>query len=249
MDTFSLLQVSLDQMIDRGALEDASDAARSIARADCTVIHRNLFGIVVSGLERNEALAFQAALQQRNFPTDLVADRELPVLHEPYTIQRIEIGKNSLSFTDSMGREHPRTIEDLVFLAGGFLTQNKMKSALVVGTGDTPYEYSSAQQPRLERQQHIEEVPEFRLDFFFWSSPNRFRTSVSAESTMFFHGRPLRLRDTALLLGAMMDLRELLPPERVGAGLKRSDTQTAYPSLKRYEEEIRWHFHRLKARA
>ena len=66
---------------------------------------------------------------------------------------------------------------------------------------------------------------------------------------MFFHGRPLRLRDTALLLGAMMDLRELLPPERVAAGLKRSDTQTAYPSLKRYEEEIRWHFHRLTPRA
>jgi hypothetical protein len=68
---------------------------------------------------------------------------------------------------------------------------------------------------------------------------------LSAENTMFFRNRPLRLRDTAQLLGAMMDLRELLPSERVGAGLKRSDTNNFYPSLKSYEEEIRWHFYRL----
>jgi hypothetical protein len=45
-----------------------------------------------------------------------------------------------------------------------------------------------------------------------------------------------------------MDLQELLPPERVGAGLRRSDTKTFYPSLRSYEEEIRWHFHRLAPR-
>jgi hypothetical protein len=247
MSTFSLLQVSLDQTIDRETLEDASDAVPSVARADCAGMQRELFGILISGLPLEEANAFQVALKQRGFATEVVADREIPVLHEAFTIQRINFKKDTLVFTDTMGREQSRPREDLVFVAGGFLTQTKTKSVLVMESDSA--RGPQARQPRLEKQHRFEVVPEFRLDFFFWSSPNRLRASVSAESMMFFHDRPLRLRDTTLLLGAMMDLQELLPPQRVGAGLKRTNTENFYPSLRSYEEEIRWHFHRLKSQA
>lgn len=248
MSTYSLLQVSLDQTIDRESLEEASVAVPSVARADCAHLQRDLFGIVVSNLPLEEARAFQAELKLRGFPTDVVADHELPVLHDPFTIQRIEIKDKALLFTDTMGRQQTRVLDDLVFVAGGFLTQSKMKSVMVMESS-SPARLHSFQDPaHLERRHRIQDMPEFRLDFFFWSAPNRLRTSVSAESTMFFQNHPLRLRDTALLLGAMMDLRELLPPDRVGAGLKRSDTSNFYPSLRSYEEEIRWHFHRLTPR-
>ena len=250
MSTYSLLQISLDQTIDRESLEEASVVIPSVARADCAHLQRDLFGIVVSNLPLEEAKAFQAELKRRGLPTDVVADDELPVLHEPFTIQRIEIREKALIFTDSMGREQSRTLDDLVFVAGGFLTKSTTKSTIGPEVGmlsprpnSSPYSL-----PRAERRYFQEDMPEFRLDFFFGSAPNRLRASVSAESTMFFQGRPLRLRDTALLLGAMMDLQELLPPERVSAGLKRSDMKTFYPSLRSYEEEIRWHFHRLVSR-
>lgn len=247
MSGYSLLQVSLDQTISREALEEASDAVPSIARADCEFMQRDLFGIVVSGLPLEEANAFQLALKQRGFPTEVVADQEIPVLHEPFTIQRVGLKKDVVAFTDTMGRLQTRPLEDLVFVAGGFLTQTKSKSVLVMESDSA--RGPQARQPRLEQQHRFEEVPEFRLDFFFWSAPNRLRASVSAESVMFFHERPLRLRDSVLLSGAMMDLQELLPPERLGSGLKRTDTNNFYPSLRSYEEEIRWHFHRLKSRA
>ena len=60
--TYSLLQVSLDQTIDRQSLEAASDTVSSVARADCAFILRDLFGIVVSGLSLGDARAFQIAL-------------------------------------------------------------------------------------------------------------------------------------------------------------------------------------------
>ncbi|MEO5916613.1 MAG: hypothetical protein ABIS50_20425 [Luteolibacter sp.] len=249
MSTFSLLQVSLDQTIDRESLEEASDAAPSVARADCAGMQRDLFGIVVSGLSFEEATAFQAALKLQGFATDVVADSEIPVLHEAFTIQRIDLAKDALIFTDTIGREQSRPLEELVFIAGGFLTQRKSKTEWKMGVRHISSSNGSLDIPTPERQHKEENVPEFRLDFFFSSSPNRLRASVSADSMMFFRGRPLRLRDTALLLGAMMDLQEILPPDRVGAGLKRSDTKNAYPSLRSYEEEIRWHFHRLKSRA
>ncbi len=164
-----------------------------------------------------------------------------------FTIQRIEILDKALLLTDAMGRQQTRTLEDLVFVAGGFLTKSTTKSMTGPELGmlsprpnSSPYSL-----PRPERRYFQEDVQVFRIDLFFWSSPNRLSASLSAESTMFFRDRPLRLRDTALLLGAMMDLRELLPPERVGAGLKRPDTKNFYPSLRSYEEEIRWHFYRL----
>jgi hypothetical protein len=235
MATYSLLQVSLDQTIDRDALEDASVVVPSVARADCASMQRDLFGVLVSHLPLEEARIFQAELKRRGFPTDVVADHDLPTLHEAFTIQRIELQGNVLCFTDTVGRVQTRPREGLVFVAGGFLTQNRIKHSLIA-MGDAD----------MDRPEQQTSSPEFRLDFFFWSAPHRLRASISAESMMFFQQRPMRLRDTALLLGAMMDLQELLPRERVGAGLRRPDTKIFYPSLKSYEEEIRWHFYRLK---
>lgn len=246
MATFSLLQESLAGKISREALEDASASVRSVARADCARMSQDLFGIVVSGLPLEEATAFQTALQQHGFPTRVVADAEIPLLHEAFTIQRIHISENGLTFTDTMGRETNRPLADLVFIAGGFLSREKVTSKMMLRARD-PWEQYSSPLPRLESRKVEEEFPEFRLDFFFTTVPHRLRATVSAESMMFFHGRPLRTRDTALLLGAMMDLRELLPSDRIGEGLKQPDTRTYYPSLKSYEEEIRWHFHGFKS--
>lgn len=236
MVTYSLLQVSLDQTISRQKLEEAACAAPSIARADCAQMQRSLFGILVSHLPLQEAIAFQAELKRLGFPTEVIADHDLPTLHEAFTVQRIEIHDHVLSFTDTLGRVQTRPKEGLVFIAGGFLTQSKIKHSLVaMGDAET------------DRAEHQSIVPEFRLDFFFWSAPHRLRASISAENTMFFQKRPVRLRDTALLLGAMMDLQELLPPERISDGIRRADTKIFYPSIKSYETEIRWHFYRLKS--
>lgn len=248
MSTFSLLQISLDQTIDRESLEEASIAVPSVARADCAGMQRDLFGIVISGLPLEEAIAFQGALRSRGFETELVEDDEMPKLHEAFAIQRINFKEATLVFVDTMGREQSRPRQELVFIAGGFLTQRKTKTEWKMGTRSVGSNGGSFDVPSPEKHRKEEAVPEFRLDFFFSAPPFRLRASVSAESMMFFHDRPLRLRDTALLLGAMMDVRELLPSERVGSGLKRTDTKNAYPSLRCYEEEIRWHFHQLKSR-
>ncbi len=245
MATFSLLQESLASKISREALEEASTCVPSVARADCARMCQDLFGIVVSGLPYEEAEAFQAALKQQGLATHVVADADIPLLHEAFTIQRINISETALTFTDAMGRESNRSFEDLVFIAGGFLSREKMISKLMLHSRDI-WERESGHFPRLESRKVTEELAEFRLDFFFTTAPHRLRATVSADCMMFFRDRPLRLRDNALLFGAMMDLCELLPPERISEGLKQPDTRTYYPSLKSYEEEIRWHFHRFK---
>lgn len=249
MSSYSLLQISLDQSIDRESLEDASVAVRLIARGDCARLHRELFGILISGLGRPEAEAFQAGLKRRNFPTQVVADEELSQLHEPFTVQRFEVKGEVLLFTDFMGRIQTRPLTDLVFLAGGFLKHLEFKSDWELQVSPSKSMRGGAPSLNIEKHSWEEDKLEFHLDFFFWTAPNRLRLALSGNNAIFYQGQPLRLRNTDGLLRMMADLLTLLPKERVGTGLKRHDAEPFYPDAHCYEEEIRWHFLRLKASA
>ncbi len=219
----------------------------SVARADCARLQRELFGIVVSGLSRDEALAFQAELKARDFPTELVADRKLPMLHDSFQIQRIERRDEVLILTDSMGRAQTRPIAELVFIAAGFLKQTRFKTEWHQRFEPGNGQYSV---PKFvtDRKLREETEMEFRLDFFFWTTPNRLHAALGKETAIFHRGNPLRLRDT-LGLRALTDIMAgLLPPERLNAYLREPDVRPLYPGITCYEEEIRWHFHRLKPR-
>ncbi len=243
MATYSLLQVSLAQTIDRQSLEDASVVIPSVAKADCAKLQRELFGILVSGLEADEARLFQIELHHRNFPTELVADHDLPRLHEPFTFQRLEVSGDVLNFTDSMGHTRMRKMSDLVFLAGGFLVELEMrveKSLKLKTSGKGSYPGYV-----LHRKTEMKTVPKFILDFFFSNEPHRLQAKIIPENVVFHQGIPLRLKYPEQIVAAMAQLRLLLPRDRLNSGLLRNDAAAAYPNFESYEEEIRWKFYRL----
>lgn len=243
MSGYSLLQQSLDQTIDRETLEEASVVARSVARTDCAKMQRELFGILVSNLEKEEAMAFQTELKRVGFPTELVADDDLPILHDKFTVQRVEVQGENLLFTDSMGRLHLRPLKDLVFLAGGHVDRITFKESDVLKID------FDGRAPRLvsERKTRDEKTTEFLLDFFFWTSPNRFRLSLTEGTTIFHEGQPLRLRQKDEIRLMKANLLRLLPPQRVSRGMETLSDDAFYPNSVCYEEEIRWHFHQLKS--
>lgn len=249
METFSLLLKSLDQTITRGMLEEASDAAHSVARADCPRLLRENSGILVSRLPRDEAHAFQAALAGRGFETEIVADAALPVLHETYQIQRVETREEALVLTDSLGRERVRPPTDLVFLAAGFLNRIEFKTEWRqnIETAQRS-QYGPPMQKLVSKIEHVEETEQiFRMDFFFWAEPNRFHLPLSHETSIFHQGAPIRMKLRGAIELMMSDLAKLLPPERLNRPMRDPLQPRVYPSLASYENEIRWHFHRLKA--
>ena len=249
METFSLLLKSLDQTITRESLEEASDSAASVARADCPRLLRENSGILVSYLPSEEAHAFQAALACRGYETEVVADAALPVLHETYQIQRVETRDEVLVLTDSMGRERIRPFTDLVFLAAGFLNRIEFKSEWRQ-TIETPKRshYGPPMQKLVSKIEHVEETEQvFRMDFFFWAEPNRFHLLLTNETSIFHQGTPIRMKLRAAIERMMSDLAKLLPPERLNRPMREPAVPRVYPSLTSYENEIRWHFHRLKS--
>lgn len=249
METYSLLQESLDQTIGLTALEEASDAVRSVARADCIRLLREKSGIFMSNMDRDEALAFQAALKAHHFSTSVVADRDLPVLHESFQIQRIDLKDEVLVLTDSMGRVRTRPLTDLVFLASGYINRIMCKTEWHQHLDFSRAEGRGGGMPRLvnEREYREENELEFRLDFFFWAEPNRLHAALASETAIFFQGRPVRLKTVDALNGLLSSMGNLLPPERLNSGLRVPESCGVYPGFQSYEKEIRWHFHRLKS--
>lgn len=248
METFSLLQKSLDQTIDRPSLEDASDAVPSVARADCARLHRELNGILISGLSRTEALAFQTSLAGKGFSTELVADERLPHLHESFQVQRISRQNDTLVLIDSMGRIQSRQLNDLVFLAAGYLKRIEFKTTwnqhLDFGGGRSD-RHGGMPRYVTEREFTEETELEFRIDFFFWSSPNRLHLALGNENAIFHENLPLRIKNDTAIKSLMASLSSLLPKDRLNACMRDPSVARIYPNLQSYEKEIRWHFHRI----
>lgn len=248
MQTFSLLQLSLDQRIDRRELEDASLALTSLSRPDCAMLHRQLSGVVVTNLPEDEALAFQAELARRDFPTRLVPDGGLPLLSESFQIQRIELRDGNLVFTDSMSHSRIRPVDDLEFLAAGVVSRLHFKSAWNQHL-DYGIESTGAARLVTEHELYEESEPEFRLDFFFRTSPVRQHASACAVSTILHQDTLLRLSDTEGLRNLATTMAALLPSGRVSSYFRNPADHPPYRTLRNYQNEIRWHLHGLETRA
>lgn len=247
MPTYSLLQESLDQVIGLEALEEASDSIRSIVRADCAAMRRDFYGVVVAGLPHQEAFAFQSALARRGYGTKVVDDAEVPVLHQAMRVQRADLADGKLSFTSAMGRTEVREVKELVFVAAGFIQDQRW-----VTKGEMIWEPVRFSRDGLhvdlkyDREEGVGVFPMFQMDFFFWSMPNRVQVTVTENSVGFFQGELLRLKKPEGMVALMRKVAMLMLRERMNTGMDRGDSSAGYPSVHAYEEEIRWHFHRLK---
>lgn len=245
MNTFSLLQLSLDQTIDRRDFEDASLAVTSVSRPDCAMLHRQLYGIVISNLPEDEALAFQGELSRRDFPTRMVPDEELPLLPDSFHIQRIELKEEDLVFTDSLGHSRTRPLAELEFLAAGMVSRLRFKSEWNQHL-DSGIEMTGAPKLVTEHELYEESEMEFRLDFFFSTSPERQHASASAESTIHCGDTILRLRDMNGLCGLATAMADLLPEERRNSFFRDPASHAPYRTLRNYQNEIRWYLHGLE---
>ncbi len=243
----SLLLHSLEPKPTRQELEEISAKVPSIARADCAQILNDWFGIVTSGLPFDDARSFQDALRAKGIATDVVADLDIPALHPDFRCQRIDLDASSITLTTAMNRRQVRGRSELVFVAAGFVERERMtaKSELQIEThgGSRTYDV-----PVVKNVWSFEEKTYFRIDLFFTNDPHRVSLEIEKDTVMFHGEHPLRMKNTTGLTVLMCDLQTLIPPDRTNRGLRELSTETLYPSMHAYEEELRWAFYRLGAK-
>jgi hypothetical protein len=245
---YALLHLSLDQAIRREDLEEASVVAPSVARADCALLHRELFGIVVRNLEHEEALALQAALRARNFPTEVVEQSALPVLPPPKRSQTLELTEAGVVVTDVYGDDQLYAKEQFVFAAAGHVLRlanrpfQKLETVQrYVGQGHFRQTFEMVTDRRLE------DVPEFRVELFFSREPYRLQWILDGDGVLRANAEIFRLRERQELNVLLAALGHCLPSDRVNLGIRRgtASEELVYPSVRAFEEEIVWSFYRL----
>lgn len=246
---YSLLLHALDPKPTRQELEEISANVPSVARADCTYLLNDWFGIVASGLPLEEAQAFQAGLRGKGIASDVVEDREIPSLHHDFRCQRIDLHGSAITLTTAMNRRQDRDKAELVFVAAGFVNREKSSSTIVT---DTELRWTADFVPYTTKvtrsAMKFEEKRYFRIDLFFSAEPHRVSLEIDKETVCLFGDRPIRLKNTTELLVLLVDLQSLLPPERMNSTLRDLALDRIHPTMHAYEEEIRWAFYRLGAK-
>jgi hypothetical protein len=243
--SYALLQLSLDQTISRQDMEAASMAAPSVARADCALLQRELFGIVVGNLPYEDAVALQAALRARNFPTELVEQSALPALPPAKRETGLKVTDAGLVLVDVYGGEQLYPREKCAFAAAGHILRLRQRVAgqhqEVVSRG------RYGQHTQTVTDYRLQDVPEFRLEMFFSIEPYRLQWVLDPDNTLNVNGRPISFRNQGSLDALFKQLATLFPVERVNLGIQKlsSGDYLVYPSVRAFEEEIVWKFYRL----
>jgi hypothetical protein len=244
----SLLLHSLEPKPDRKALEEITVDVASIARADAAGILRGWFGIVSSGLSLEDAQAFQAGLRTLGCETDIVLDGDVPSLHHDFRCHLIELTGESIILATAMNRRQERGRGEFVFAAAGIVERERAVSDYEMQTQVRYFEGGAYTTQVPTRVSKTVEKDYFRIDLFFSNEPHRISLEMDDMSVITYGGRPIRMKNRTELTVLMADLNSLLPPDRMNRGLRELSTETLYPSLQTYEEEIRWAFHRLGAK-
>lgn len=247
---YALLQRSLEQTITREAMEEASTAAPMVARGDCARLQRELFGIVVRRLDEESARSFQGALRQYGFETDLVPEDELFSLPGSFGAAALRIEAGSLVFADVYGRERSVPAAECAFAAAGRVGIERTKRTVTLEREIRSYgRYGmSISLVPATRRESIEDV-QFRIELFFARDPLRIEWILEDGRVVRLNGWPVRLRDADALHAFLTELRAARPADRINRGLARFDDPAppTYPNLRCFEEEILWHFHRLRS--
>jgi len=246
--SFSLLLHALEPKPDRKALEEITVEVPSIARADAAGILRGWFGIVSSGLSLEDAQAFHAGLRTLGCETDIVPDGDIPSLHQDFRCHLIDLTAETLILTNAMNCRQERGRDEFVFAAAGIVERERPVSDYEMQTEVRYFEGGAYTTQVPTRVSKTVEKDYFRIDLFFSNEPHRISLEMDRDSVITYGGRPIRMKNRTELTVLLADLGSLLPPERMNRGLRELSTETLYPSLQAYEEEIRWSFHRLGAK-
>ncbi|HTS18280.1 MAG TPA: hypothetical protein VMP11_11950 [Verrucomicrobiae bacterium] len=244
---YALLQKSLDQTIGRGTLEDAAAASKSIPRPDCARLQKELFGILVQDLEYEPARALQRELFARNFPTEVVDQSQLPVLNEPASGQEFQLESDAFVVNDLYGAVVRYPWDQFVFAAAGYVLRLVDRPHVRMWEVERDPFASRHAPVKHPIDYKLENVPQFRIEFFFAVEPYRFRWCWDSETIIRVNQDPVRFSQREKLASLLQQLAGFLPPERLNSGIRKltAGGYFTYPGVHAFEEEIIWSFYQL----
>jgi len=219
-----------------GQLVRAFRALPSLTEIDAHTTANDAYGILMKGLEVEEASTLQDALLKEAVATEVIDESELPVIPPAKLVKQVEFLPAHLSMYDPMGRRFSLPWSDLMFIAAGNVRLRELRK-----TG-SPHEEP---RPDSVNPAKSKEEAQFHLMLEIVLAGGISRYSIKADDFVFNHlGARLTSQLPQNFALLVRELAQFAPHAGLNRGAflicENSDQIFSYPSKSAFFEEITW---------
>jgi hypothetical protein len=241
-ETFALLRHSLEPDLPVQALIQATRSVPSIQEADCRMVFPRA-GILFRNLPKQQAIRLRAGLNAQGVPVHLVEESRIAPLPQARRAQALRLEARTLVETDQMGRTHRYPLQRIQWCGAGRLEDavyrehEHMKTRIVHTMGG-----HAKMEVYREIERGMEELTSLHFDVLLSMEPWRILWTCDEHQRRMLQGRPVGPVDQAPFEEFLRNLRGCIPADRLSPGIRNLDRTPLwiYPSLKTFENEIRW---------
>ncbi len=244
---FAILQKEL-VVPDVEQLKRAFTALPTLTNLDAQTAANDAYGIVLRGLDAEQAGKLQAALAREGLETEIVAEAKLPAIPPAKIARQAEFHPSHLTLYDSMRRASEVPWSDIIFIAAGYVRMREVRKQR--GSADEPSMHGAGVAVDLAggTKSREEEHYHMMLELFLGDGTKRY--SIAADDFVFDH-LGTRLSDDLSInfVFLVQDLAEEAPQAGLNRGAymacQRPPELFPYPSRAAFNEEITWMLWRI----
>ncbi len=246
--SFAILQKEL-VVPDVEALKRAFSVSPYLRDIDAQNAAHDAYGVLLRGVDEENAGALQAALQAEGVETELVKESALPAIPLGKVTKRVEFGPAHLLAYDSLNQASDVPWADILFIAAGYVRTGEVRKhrsakeeAQLRSTATAPLDESGVLKPGDEERYHM------LLEIFLRDGTTRH--TIAADEFL-FDGLGSRMSDDLAL--NFVVLIQMLVAQVPHAGLNRGALKASqeppelfpYPSRASFIEEMTWMLWRI----
>ena len=237
---YAILQRSLAAPLVEG-LARAFRVVPQLRPVDAGAMARDAFGILVQGLDRDDAERLLEALRAEGIEAEAVDQERLPVLPAPRPLRRAECHPLAFVAYDPLGRPTEFDWSHVLLVAAGLVRRTEFRH--VVRERVARYDYEGGPITVSEHSEREEEKLRPILEVFLDTAPGRYRIEGERFNYSYLGDRlhDDRMANFATIVQDCVLYTTRAVLNRGAATLQPGDrTLLAYPSRHAFEEEIVW---------
>lgn len=228
-------------------LKRAFSVSPLLTGLDAQTVAHDAYGILLRGLDVEQAGTLREALLREGVETELVGESKLPVIPPAKVVRQVEFYSSHLRIYDPMRRAALLPWKEILLIAAGYVRRREPRphrNALA----DPPFHGERRAPHGVSGGKLRETGSHMLLDLFVNGGATRF--SITAEEFTFDHLGTRLTNDLALnFVSLIEDLSQEAPHAALNRGAylacQKSPELFPYPSKAAFNEEITWMLWRI----
>jgi len=229
-------------------LKRAFRVSPALTELDAQTAFHDAYGILLRGVESEEAQALHAALRHEGVETEIVEEGRLPAIPPAKIARQVEFQPTHLTLYDSMRKASEVSWGDIMFIAAGYVRLREVRKQR---NASEPSLHGAGVAVDLTSDGAAREVEHHHLLLDIFLNGGALRHSIRADEFSFDHLGARQSDDLSInFVFLVQDLVEHAPH----AGLNRGAFQASqrppelfpYPGKSAFNEEITWMLWRIR---